>query len=580
MKVKIYFGPLFLVSIVLAILLLAACAAPMVPTAPTEAEVAPSENTEAPSADTEAPAEAKIVRVHNHSKDLSIGLQPWCSANFPSSTLVFMNLVHWTDDGELSPGLALSWESNEDATEWTFHLDPQAIFHDGTPVTAAEVKAAYEVGYRLDIQCSWGGNQGFVMTNVVGSQDALTNATADSYPDVPGIIAQDEHTLVFKLTAPDLGFPGGMSNYVSGVFKADQFKNDHKGWIQQPIGSGPYKIVDMDPPRAAYRAVRAETWWREPPKIDEIHVVGFAEPQTSLLMYKNDEIDLMLAQRIDLSQVFGTPLGDEWWPNQYVSNWFTFIMWQDKPPFDDLLVRKAFVHALDYDAAFNAVFTNYPAAEPHTQALPPNYECYTEKHPWQFDPELAKKELAESSYGGPEGLPLITLVYGSSDVLPSRLAQIYQKMWEDNLGVKVELAIRQPGDDEIFKTANIRRMSDGYTQNNANWFLNLWRSDAWGVCGQEGTRACTRLSGQPLPDFYVELDEMLTETSKIARDDPKYCEAWSEVEDVINNNFHWIPGYNLRYGWMVKPWLRNMSGSYNSEEVPTIMMGTFDVVKE
>ena len=70
------------------------------------------------------------------------GLDPAIAAADASRTLmtlVYDNLVDFDENGALTGGIAESWESNDDLTEWTFHLRPGAAFSDGTPITAADV---------------------------------------------------------------------------------------------------------------------------------------------------------------------------------------------------------------------------------------------------------------------------------------------------------------------------------------------------------------------------------------------------------------------------------------------------------
>jgi len=71
---------------------------------------------------------------------------------------VYETLVVYNPPGSaerLSPGLATSWEANADATEWTFHLRPGVLFHDGTPFGAEAVKASIESTSKLGLGAAW-----------------------------------------------------------------------------------------------------------------------------------------------------------------------------------------------------------------------------------------------------------------------------------------------------------------------------------------------------------------------------------------------------------------------------------------
>ena len=88
------------------------------------------------------------------------------------------------DNKTISPALAQKWEVNGDNTEFTFHLNPKAVFADGSPVEAKDVKWSWD---RL--------------TNLQGGMAWL-------FETVKSIETPDAHTVVVKLTQPDSEFLG------------------------------------------------------------------------------------------------------------------------------------------------------------------------------------------------------------------------------------------------------------------------------------------------------------------------------------------------------------------------------------
>ena len=145
--------------------------------APDEAMAAP------PSYDT--PAEVQRMRFMG---EPNAGFGGTCGFSVAQATrLVFWPIVNFTDDGQdYAPGLAASWEPNEDFSTWTFNIDPRAVWSDGTPVTAGQIKRSWEARYIPELQCGWGGAH-FMMNAVVGEDEAWTNAEPGVAPDIPGI---------------------------------------------------------------------------------------------------------------------------------------------------------------------------------------------------------------------------------------------------------------------------------------------------------------------------------------------------------------------------------------------------------
>src|SRR5688572_32208514 len=72
-------------------------------------------------------------------------LDPALSTDVPTGevvSLLFDNLTQFDADAQLNPGIARAWETDATGLTYTFHLRPDASFHDGRPIKAAEVRAS------------------------------------------------------------------------------------------------------------------------------------------------------------------------------------------------------------------------------------------------------------------------------------------------------------------------------------------------------------------------------------------------------------------------------------------------------
>ena len=101
----------------------------------------------------------QVLRFPIQSKRSTIA--PWRTGSYIESAWnqdVFMPLFRFSPTGELIQGVAIGYDVNADSTIFTIHIDPDAIFHDGSPVTAADVKAAWEFGGLPANQVSWGAS--------------------------------------------------------------------------------------------------------------------------------------------------------------------------------------------------------------------------------------------------------------------------------------------------------------------------------------------------------------------------------------------------------------------------------------
>ena len=135
------------------------------------------------------------------------------------------------DPVELKPWLATSWTVNDDATVWTFKLDPRAKFQNGDPVDAAAVKASFERTLKLNKGPAW------MYTDFLKPEN---------------ISVEDPQTLRFTLSRPYAAFLSLLPWwYVVNVKQA--MANEHNGdygqqWLtDHTAGSGPYRVKRVDP---------------------------------------------------------------------------------------------------------------------------------------------------------------------------------------------------------------------------------------------------------------------------------------------------------------------------------------------
>ena len=98
--------------------------------------------------------------------------------------LLFNGLTAHNGDNEVIPSLAKSWEFDEETNTYTFHLEEGVKWHDGEPFTANDVKFTIEA----------------IMDPENGSENA------PNFEDVEEITVEDDYTVSFRLSAPNVAF--------------------------------------------------------------------------------------------------------------------------------------------------------------------------------------------------------------------------------------------------------------------------------------------------------------------------------------------------------------------------------------
>src|ERR671910_1467003 len=171
-------------------------------------------------------------------------------------------------DSSPVPGLADSWETSEDGLTWTFHLNKEAKWHDGEPVTSEDV--AYTFRRILDEE------QGLYI---------------DYVKQIESIETPDEHTVVFKTKDPSVQMLSMLVYILPKHIWEDVPADETKAFKNSPaIGTGPFQAVEWK----EGQSVRLEAnpdYFRGAPHIDEIIFQLYDNDDTMVQALKNGEVD-------------------------------------------------------------------------------------------------------------------------------------------------------------------------------------------------------------------------------------------------------------------------------------------------
>src|SRR6266446_8049217 len=273
-----------------------------------------------------------------------------------------------------APSLAEAWSMSEDGLAWDFTVRDGVKFHNGEPVTAADVKFSFE-RYR-------------------GAASALMKER------VAAIEARDARHVRFQLHKP---WPDFLSFYstASGagwiVPKAYVEKVGDDGFRKQPIGAGPYTFVSYNP--GIELVLEAfDGYWRKKPAVKRLVMRMIPDESTRLAALKGGEIDIAYSIRGDLAkelqQTAGLSLKSI---VLQATNWIYFPdQWDAKSPWHDVRVRQAANLALDRDAMNEALFLG--GCKINNSVIPDSFEYYWQPPPADYNPAKAKELLAAAGF--------------------------------------------------------------------------------------------------------------------------------------------------------------------------------------
>ncbi len=288
-----------------------------------------------------------------------------------------------------APCLAESWLTGEDGKTYEFVLRKEAKFHNGDPVTSEDVKFSFE--------------------RYKGAAHDLMKSK------VAAIETPDPQRVVFKLKEawPDfLTFYSSASGAGWVVPKKYVEKVGDDGFRQAPIGAGPYKFVSFTP--GVELVLEAfEGYWRKTPSVKRLVMKNLPDEATRLAALKRGEIDIAYSVRGELAEELVKTPGLALKPVVLQGpNWLYFPeQWDPKSPWSNLKVRQAVNLAIDRKGMSDALFLGHCKIT-NNAVVPYTFDFYWQAPDAVYDPEKAKKLLAEAGY--PNGFDAGLLTCDSS----------------------------------------------------------------------------------------------------------------------------------------------------------------------
>jgi peptide/nickel transport system substrate-binding protein len=443
-------------------------------------------------------------------------------------TLQSVPPLYFDVDLNLQPGFLNSWESNDDSSVWTFTIDPNAQWSDGTPITAQQAIDSWQ------IQAAPVNNVGRIRTylgGVVGFADAREVAADDATSvEISGLQAIDDSTIEVTLVIGDPAFHWRIATAHMSIARAEDVLEHgfNEFWKPEnnPIVNGPFILTAMDEDLQTAEMTPNPNWWMdEGPYLDKVSFLFVPDQQIVGTMVLNNQVDASLAP---IPSVLVDQVPDFFRPIQVIG-FNTFWMAPSVEPTNDPKVREALILSVDWNMVFQAAFPIPGSGVPTTQTMDDVLLCWDpDLTGYPYDPEAAQAALAASSYGSAENLPKIRVTPRGSNEFNNRALQATIEFWRQNLGIENVEFQQDPtsfGDD--FELVNLSRDDVVIRFPDAATYMWAAGHSAGPVAGSE------MLAGYNNPELDALVDEALT----LSPDDPERCELARQAQEQYTNDF-------------------------------------------
>ena len=440
---------------------------------------------------------------------------------------------------ELEPDLATEWKSSNGGSTWTFTLAKGVKWQNVAPVNGREFTSA-------DVKCT------------VQRIQTLPGVQKNLMDIVASVDDSDPYTVVFNLSAPFATFDQTMSNFYLSILPCEGTRGEFN-LGEVAIGTGPFILEKWE------RKVQ-RTYVKNPnyfvagkPHLDGVNIVIMADPASQLAALRTGELDISaVSNQLYPSLISTNPemvVRNNVGLTNVVANFNMAVA-----PFTDLRVRKAVSLAWDRQGQGSAFLDAFKLSGPYPAELDGGMSLEDQDKKLPYDPEAAKKLLAEAGF--PNGLDIELLTTDGYGPVILNGAQWLQQDLKD-VGINASLKVVDYATYWSTLAAEDYQMSYAYTT--AYPTADEWLNSLYVTNG-------------PKNNFNIsdpKLDKMVADQRGILDRDDR-IEALEKINDyIVESLMNPVMGYSAGGYTAQHPYVHNYyaTGGYERPTLDEVWLG-------
>jgi ABC-type oligopeptide transport system substrate-binding subunit len=347
---------------------------------------------------------------------------------------LFEGLVEIDQDYNVLPAVAVRWEVADRGRRYVFRLREGLHWSDGTPLTAGD----FEYAWKRNLTPASRSPMGHLLY-VIENARAFGEGEIDD-PDKVGVTAVSDLTLEVCLERPTAYLPHLLAHPVACPLRRQAVENHGQAWTEPDklVSNGAYQLIDWKRGEKLVLAKNPLYHGRFPGNIERVECPVFSDFEPMLEAYAADALDSISMITSDPGTVERARAahGRELVFTPHPSTYY-LIFRTDRTPFNDVQVRRAFVHAVDREALDRDAWQGqYLLAT--GGFVPPGMPGHSPGIGLTYDPERARDLLAQAGYPEGQDFPKVSWVhFGGSAGKPPEVTFL-RKAWRKNLGLNLE----------------------------------------------------------------------------------------------------------------------------------------------
>jgi oligopeptide transport system substrate-binding protein len=349
---------------------------------------------------------------------------------------LFEGLTNFDENGRVVPGVAERWDVSPDGRVYTFHLRDGARWSNGDPVTARDFRDSWYRTLEPDTGAEYAYQLYYIHNGEAINEGKLPNAYAQFCST--GAQVLDDRTLRVTLDNPTPFFLDLCATTPLYPVHLPSVKKWGDDWIKpgKLVSNGAYELAEWRI-NDRVRLVKNPYYWDAAHvSMASIDALPISRANTAFNFYAAGQADLILDKGI-VPPALMTDLRKrpDFHSAPFLGTYFVRFN-VTRPAFKDARVRRAFSLVIDKQLIVDKITRG--GELPADSIVPPNCAGYQPPPGLTYNPEEARRLLAEAGYPGGKGFPLVTYLYSEGE-LNEAIAVELQSMFREQLGITIAL---------------------------------------------------------------------------------------------------------------------------------------------
>jgi len=449
-------------------------------------------------------------------------------------------------DASPEPGVAETWNISKDQKTYTFHLRHTAKWSNGNPLTAHD----FEYSWKRILSPKLASEYAY-MLHYVKNAKGYNEGKINDFSKV-GAKALDDYTFQVTLEYPTpfflsiLQHPSTYAVHKATIEKFGAMDEQGTKWTRAEniVSNGPFILENWELNKIITVKKNPLYWDAGVVKLNKIHFYPTESEQTEERSFRAGKLHKSNTVPIDKITVYKKEHPELIHIEPYLGTYY-YRMNVTKKPLNDVRVRRALQMAIDRVTIVENVTKG--GQLPAYSFVPPDLAGYNSQNKIPYDPEQARKLLAEAGYPNGKNFPETDLLYNTSES-HKVIAEALQQMWKKELNIHIGLS------NQDWKVYLSSQKSLDYNISRAGWigdypdpntFMDMFVTD--------GGNNQTGWSNK-------QYDNLIAKAATVS-DTGKRLEVFQQAEKILIEDGPIIPIYTYTRVYLMSPYIKGWYGN-------------------